>query len=143
MQPFKDIIQATSKTNIDGSEQGINIQGAKAIRVIVRAPAGQTFNAGFSVGFATRHARLGKVLTHSGGSAIATNVSDYAPHAQYIEVPDGVASEQSGLLIGHIPVAGDFGDELIAAVIGADIGGTPADGTEAGKVFIHLERLER
>lgn len=143
MQPFKDIIQATSKTNIDGSEQGIETQGAKAIRVIVRAPAGQTFNAGFSVGFATRHARLGKVLTHAGGSVVGPSVGDFAAQTGFIEVPDGVAAEQSAILVGHIPVAGDFGDELIAAVVGADIGGDPADGTEAGKVFIHLERLER
>lgn len=134
MNPYATVKQPVGKSALDGTESGISIQGAKAIRVIARAPLGQTFDGDLQVNFGTVHHRFG-FLAHSGvGGGLPTRA---------IVVDAGVATGRKAVLVAEIPVYGDYDDRFVALITSATFAGTVVDPTEDGSVFIELERLER
>jgi hypothetical protein len=141
MQPHKDIAQAKDKTGIDGTEQGISTVGARGVRIIARAPKGMTFSSGFTVLLATRHGRLGVVLHHIGMSTPSTQPGEIASNAASVLVEVPYSNMRNAVLVGTFPVAHEYGDELIAVVVGASTSGDASDESEAGKVFVTMERV--
>lgn len=142
MKQFVEIPQSLTKTNFDGTERGISCLSAKAVRIWLRAPAGQVFSTALgTVYVATRDARTGLLAVGTG--ALADNSSIIQRSSGVLNLGTPPLSSQSAFFIAEIPVCGDKDDEVVAFVSGTDLSGTASNASEDGKVFVVLERFER
>lgn len=123
---YLKIKQALNAFAFNGEERGLPLSGAGFARIIVQAPAGQTFSGDFTVKLALRHGATGLLL----------------PLSTTATVHSGTVMGQRGVVVAEVPVRGNEGDELVVCVVGASTSGTPLDvELDTGFIYLTLEAL--